>query len=206
MIGTLDELKAKLELAADDASRDDALMLVLSAASEHVLELAGYLEADTTGRIDTFRNVQMDREFLLTKRPVDTDTDPVFEGRVPGQADWDTLTGDVLDAANGEVMLVGVQWGWPPISQPRIRRWAEYVYPIVRVTYTVTGIGTGDQAPDDVKDATLALARYWFEKHLAGAGTDIQVGPVAKTFSTKGVPAELAAALSRFERERARWV
>ena len=191
MLATVEDVKAKLELAATDTSRDDALLLVLGSASEKVLELTRRLEFDVQGRVDTLRDVQVGVPFLLSKRPV---ANVVAEYRPVGSAAWAGLTEDVLDAERGEVIVVGAD-SWPP-STVRPLSWRTLRYDLVRVTYNVEGTDSGEAVePARLRDAAAALAAYWFDRQVGGAAKSLSVGFLKKEYLDLDVPAWVTALL-----------
>jgi hypothetical protein len=206
MLATLDELKGRLGIS--DTSLDDELTTILTAASEKVLDLCGYVSADTTGIVETFRNVQQGREFLLAKRNV-TGT-PTVEGRAHGTS-FLALSSDLLDPADGVLMILGAAEWWPPnyVEQrrPSFRRWREPIWPVVRVTYDAAGIGDEQTAPDPLRNGALRLAVFWRSLDQAGATVEARVGQLEQTLSEKPLPKDLTSILGSHyrRREAARW-
>lgn len=215
MLASLENVKGKLGIALTDTSQDEAITLVLQDASVKILSLGRYSETDLAGRQDIFQEVQVETPVALTLRPVSAVT--LVEGRTPGNTDWVTLAYDLTDATKGEVSLLGAESWWPPtpdrIVRPRFSRWREPTWPIVRVTYDVTGIGSeGNVAPaavvpSDLRDATAALAAYWYDRHLALASESAQVGQIRRTYMDADIPSwVLSSIASHMEEQRARWV
>lgn len=205
MLGTLEDLKGKMDIAATDVSRDGALTLALETASVKVLDLCRYAELDAPATKEIFRNVQFNRDLFTALRPI---ANVVFEGRALGESVWSTLDGDVIDPAEGRIILLGASSWWPP-QQPTaaFRRWRDPVWPIIRVTYDVTGFGA-DPA-DELVDAACSLAAFWFDRDLAGASDTSTIGPVSRKWLNEGLPAPLLEKLSKHTKKRgggARWV
>lgn len=190
MLADIADVKAKLELAEADDSRDDALELVLEAATAKTLSLTRYSELDEESRQDTFKNVRIGVEMTLSRRPV---TDVVVEYRWLGSDQWVEAVSDVTDANEGTVLIVGAE-SFPPSTRPS-GSWREVRYDVVRVTYGVFGVCSGDAAPADLRDATAALAAYWYDLHTAGAASSLNIGLLSKTLRGEAVPPWYMAAL-----------
>ena len=202
MIATLDDVKGKLDLPASDTSRDDALTLALESASAKVLDLCRYSEADVTGHQQLFRNVQFNRDLFLDLRPINVAAGHVvvFEGRGLGQPDWSELTGDVLDAQEGRVIVLGASAWWPPqrTLQPAFQRWRDPIWPQIRVTYDVVGV-TSNPASELI-DAAASLAAFWYDRDLAGAKEDSRIGQVQVTWLNEALPSTLLEKISKHVR------
>jgi hypothetical protein len=208
--GTLDDLKGKIGLPVSDTSRDDALTLVLEGASAKVAELARFSEANETGRVDLFENIQVGTKIVLERRPVDVSQNAVVvEGRYLAATEaWSALSFDLLDADKGELLVLGRDAWWPPtlVLRPPFMQWRNVTWPQVRVTYDVTGQGSDSSAPQELQDVTVALARYWYDRDLAGAATSEQIGVLTREYSTEAVPAWVLSRLAKHRKERASWV
>lgn len=190
MLGTLDDLKGKLDIPESDTSRDGPLTLALETATAKVLHLCRYAEEDEASHVETFRNVTFNRDLLLELRPIDPDT-IVFEGRALGEATWSTLDGDVLNADEGRVILLGASAWWPPTNtlQPGFTKWRDPVWPLIRVTYDVTGLGNNPAS--ELIDAAASLAGFWYDRDLAGAGESSMIGPVSRKWLNESLPKTL---------------
>lgn len=210
MFGTLDDLKGKLGLPVTDTSRDDALTLVLEGASAKIEELARFSEAGETGRQDTFTDVQTGTLLTLSKRPINQGQTPVLvEGRWPSTtAGWFTLSADVYSEEDGKVMVLGRDAWWPPllVLRPPYERWRNLIWPVVRVTYDVKAQGSGSEAPQELQDAALSLASYWYDRDLAGAAESVQMGQLVKELMTAPIPPWVLSRVSKHRKERATWV
>jgi hypothetical protein len=209
MLATLAEVKGKLGIPTTDTSRDSDLTLVLQAAGERILDLTRCLEGDAT-RVDLHRNVRLNHGLLLEKRPVSAVTR--VEGRGLGMTGWVDLSYDLLDAGRGEIVLLGAGAWWPPTSlQPEwFRRWRNPEWPLVRVTYQVTGLGSADgsppEPPQDIRDAVASLAAYWYRRDLANAAEASSIGEIREEWLSEAVPAWALARLARYlERGLAAW-
>jgi hypothetical protein len=202
-IATLDDVKAAAGIAPDDTSKDEALQLALDAASAKVLDLTRHVEATVGGRIDTFRDVQLDTVLALTKRPVAALT--TVEARSFGNSGWTTMSADLVDANEGEIVVLGMQNWWPPTLRltPASQRWRNPRWPIVRVTYDVTGVA--GSVPGDLLGATSALAVYWWQRDNAGAASVEKVGQLARTWTNEPLPGAVLSRLASYRRS-ATWV
>lgn len=204
MIGSLESFKQAI--GTDDGSRDDALTVLLDAATLKVLDRCGYEEDDTTGVITLFRKLKYNRLAILEKRPV-VDGTLVVEGRALGQPaeNWTALVSDILDPALGKFTVLGAQGWWPPTQdiQPRFMRWRDPEWPIIRATYNVTGIGSGEDAPEDLIAAVYALAGYWQDVLLAGAATSEQAGQLRRELDKVSMPSWVESMLGRHTKGRA---
>lgn len=180
-LATLAQAKAKLEIPTADTSRDAALQIVLDAASRRLLSLARYSEAGASDVTETRRNVTAGETVELAFRPVSNVT---ATGRLRGAA-ASSLDLDVLDATRGRVTILSWADSWPPSGIDDRRAW-----PVVTFTYDVAATASG---MPHLTDAILALAAYWYDRHVAGAAADAQLGPVHKTLMTDAIPAWVAA-------------
>jgi hypothetical protein len=210
---TLEDVKGKLGIAASDASRDDALVLVLDATCERLEDLTRYSADKISGRQDVFRDVQATRTIALTRRPiavVNGVPTVTVEGRPLGAAaSWSTLAADVVDAEKGELVLLGFQAWWPPsqFRRPRSARWREYAWDVVRVTYDVAGQGDAGAAAPKLIDVNAAWAAYLYQRHLAGAREQQAIGPIREVLMSESLPGFVAAAVAALDSgEMATWV
>lgn len=196
MLGTIDTLKQAVGIPVGDTSRDAALTVALSAASEKLLGRCRYSEDDVTAQVDYLEKLKYNRKARLELRPV---ANVVVEGRALGQTneDWTPLVGDVLNPAEGVFLVLGAQNWWPPTQQvqPRFMKWRDPEWPIIRVTYDVAGLGA--DVPDDLQQAVYALAGYWYERIAAGASSSEQAGQLKRTFMDAALPAWVEPMLSR---------
>lgn len=203
MIGSLDSFKQAI--GSDDGTRDGALTILLDAATLKVLDRCGYEEADTSGVVSFFRKLKYNRQQILEKKPV-VDGTLVIEGRALGQSneDWTKLVGDLLDPTTGKFLVLGAQNWWPPTQevQPRFMRWRDPEWPIIRCTYDVTGIGAGEDAPEDLIAAVYALAGYWSDVLLAGAATSEQAGQLRRELDKVSMPTWVESMLGRHTKGR----
>jgi hypothetical protein len=201
MLATLDELKGRLGIALSETTFDDELTTVLTAASEKVLDLCGYVEADTpagTPIVELFRNVQQGREFKLKVRNLLDGGTLLVEGRGHG-TEFLPLSADLLDPTDGVLMILGAAEWWPPNyveeRRPTFRRWREPIWPVVRVTYQAAGIGDEQTAPDQLRHGALRLAAYWRGMDKAGATTEARVGQLEQTLAEQPLPKDLKSIL-----------
>lgn len=205
MLASLEDVKRKLDLPVTDESRDEGILLVLGAATVRLLDWTRYQEDTQTGRVDTLRRVRQGVEILLPKRPVAAVT--LAQGRVLGGTVWTTLTADLVDPEQGTIVIVRTD-EWPPKpSQSAAYRWREYVWPIVKVTYNVTGVGEEETVADDLRDLCAELTHYWYRRHLAGAAEEVTIGPLREKLMKEAVPDWLRPHLAAHTRGgSARWV
>jgi hypothetical protein len=210
MLATLQQLKDRLGIT--DAGQDAQLTTLLQSASDKVLDLCGYKEADTPGIVELLRNVQQGREVRTGYRNEIASTTFLVEGRGHGTA-FSTLASDLLDPDDGVFLVLGSAEWWPPNfveeRRPRFRKWREPVWPVVRVTYDVIGIGTGANAPQPLQQAALRLASFWLSLEQAGATAEARVGQIEQEMSEMPVPQDLRSILGRHYRGRgvvATWV
>lgn len=198
-ITNLATIKGKLGIST--TSRDAAITSVWNGAEAWVIDRTGFALASGS-RTDVLRDVQLDRPFLLTRRPVSALT--LAEGRVPGGdgASWAELTADLLDADKGEVIVLGAPGFqvWPP-TQPEAEwfRWRDPIWPLVRVSYT-TGAAT---VPNDLVDATAALAAYWYQRHLAGVTSATRIVETSESYLSYGIPPWVSVVVERYVRSAA---
>lgn len=205
MLATLEEVKDKLGIAGTE--RDDALLVVLETASARVLESCRYVEADAEAREDTFERVKEAMPFFLTKRPVATVTS--VEGRGYGSDSWASLSFDLIDAAKGRIVVVGSDLGWWPPKGPG-RKVKGNEWPLVKVTYDVTGIGAADfgtpEPPEALHNAAASLAAYWYQRHLMGAYMESSIGSLGAKLLSDPLPPSFAAELvGHYEAAGATW-
>lgn len=212
MLATLNDLKAKLGIDSSDTALDGPLELVLESASDRVLKLCRYSEAEADDQVEYFQNVRNGDKIWLPMRPVKVTSDVAdvsAQGRAIGIADWADLAIDVLDPDRGIVAILdAADWRYftpDPIRGPRRTR---YKWAVVKVTYSVTGVGSEVDAPKAVQDATAALAAYWYDRHVSGAAESISIGSLRKSILTEAIPEWIESALAdRMEEgQRARWV
>lgn len=197
-LATLDQVKAKLEIPTSDLSEDAAVQDVLDAAEQYVLDQTGYV-LTTQSVEDIVRPGQIGRVLHLRKRPVSNVTAQV---RMFGSDTWTDIAIDVIDANEGIVVLPG-EAAWPPgMNNPRWFAWREPAWDVLRISYTATALSP---VPDDLSDATAALAAYWYRAHLAGVVTEAGVGQVRETYSQLPVLAAVDAVLARHRRETVTW-
>lgn len=201
MLALLDDIKTRLDIDAADVSMDDDLTAILETASEKILSLCRYSEnADEI--VEIVRNVQQGREYRTKTRLLVADSGTpdvaVFkaEGRGHGSS-FQQLAVDVLDSTDGVWMILGSSEWWPPNyveeRRPRFRRWREPIWPVVKLTYGVVGVG--DPAPRELSDAAVSLAIHWLTQSKSGAITDVQIGQLKQSISDAPVPSHVKAML-----------
>lgn len=208
MIGTLEDVKRKLDLPASDTSLDEALRLPLAAATSWVLDKCGYLEEETQ-LVELHRGVEAGTPVVLRKRPVKVAASvPVaaVATRLSVAGDWETLDADaweIIDTQAGLLELAhAAAAGWPFYREPPPLDWRRAgQVPHLQLTYTVTGIGSGVDAPEQLRDATAALAAWLYDRHQAGAATSMSLGALHKDISTEGLPSWIAANLREHDRD-----
>lgn len=202
-LATLTQVKAKLDVLATDTSLDTAIQAVLDAASAFVVSDAGYT-LSATALTEVFRNVPRDGTIYTAKRPITTLASVKI--RDPGSAVLTTITGDLVDAARGEIILVPdlAGWGWPTYDVfPRSARYRLGEWSILQVDYTPTA--TAAATYPDLTDAEAELAAYWYREHRANAKS-VTSGLGGETFLNMGIPPSIQAILRKHKRRSARWV
>ena len=218
MIGTIDDLKGKLDIPVTDESRNDALTLVMESASIRILEECNYEDADATDRVEIYEHVQVGNPLMLERRPITVTADVpqvAVAGRGLGEKDdagapsWTDLEFDVVDAERGKIVILGSDLGWWPPQDPRpkFKRWREPEWPIVRITYDVDGQG-GVAADQDLIDATASLAAFWYKRDLAGASSEVTLGAIGEKYLDEPLPGWVMPRLRKHLRRsgrRARW-
>lgn len=186
MLATIDQLK--LRAGVEDDSQDNDLTLALEAASDKVLDLCGYVETDIEV-VDYFEYVKQGFQTPLSKRPVSTDASFLVEGRGHGTA-FGTLTADLVRPDKGEFMILAAGEWWPPTYRTvnRYMRWREPEWPVVRATYTAVGIVAAGVAPQQLVEATVTLANYWWSQSQPGARSEMQIGQIRQAITDAVLP------------------
>lgn len=210
MLAALVDLKARLGVT--DTTQDIALTSLLNACTNKILKICRYVEHDTIGYTETHRNVRQSREQTTDLRPIKTDVNPfAAQGRSYG-SEWLPMTLDLLDAIEGVFWVLGAFNWWPlTYTQQRSgqmsRRWRDPVWPIVQLTYDVTGIGDSTTCPAELTEATLALAIHWLGQEVAGASDEIGMGQLRQKINRDPIPPHVRAMLAdHYSSTGARWV
>jgi hypothetical protein len=185
------------------------ISLVLDAATVRVLHLTRRLDADEEERSELFHRVQRGTGLVLTKRPV---ANVSAEGSGYG-SEFGAIAVDLVDPELGLILLTGPDLGWWPPSSSRspYTRWRDFTWPIISVTYDVTGSGHAHdetQVEADLRDGTAALAAYWYDQHISGAKEDVAVGQIRQKLMHDPEPPWLLRTLARHldTASHARWV
>lgn len=216
MLAQLQDLKDRLGVT--DGGQDGDLSSILEASSDKVLAVCRYSELDATGIVEALREVQQGREYRTKLRRVNAlPTDGTMptsgfkvEGRGHGNA-FAQLSVDLIDADDGVWTILGAAEWWPPNyaeeRRPSFRRWRQPIWPVVRVTYDVTGINDSELAPAALREATLTLAVYWLGQSKAGAVSDVTIGQLSQTISDEPMPHSVRSLLGgHYQAAGATWV
>lgn len=209
-LSTVEEIKSRLSIPSGQTDRDAIIDAYREAVEEDILALTGYTFV-AGSRTETVTDWQRGTTRLTALRPVLALTS--IQGRVFGPAaSFNALDGDVKNAKEGRIMLVGYQDGF---YDPRSGdsgatapwfKWREYTWPMVQVTYTVDPLGS-DTNP--IPRALMRAAVEWVAAILtkpAGAGAlqSVSIESVSESYGqgAKGpMPQIVHALLARHIRE-----
>ena len=214
---TLADVKNRLSIPSADTSKDALIESYLPAIEEDILALTGY-SFKGGNKQDIITDWQRGTTRLTNLRPVLSLVN--VEGRVLGtQATFNQLLGDIKDPTKGRILLVGYLNAF---YDPRAGygaaygggtwenwyKWREYVWPIVRLTYTVDPLGSDtNPVPKALCTAATEWAAYTLGKP-AGAGplTSVSIEKVSEGYGRAKVgamPPFVQALLARHIREQA---
>lgn len=212
---TVEDVKRRLSIPSDDTSKDALIESYLPAIEEDILALTGYTFKGGS-RTEIVTDWQRGTTRLTNLRPVLTLVN--VEGRVLGtQATFNQLLGDIKDPTKGRILLVGYLNAF---YDPRAGygaaygggtwenwyKWREYVWPIIRLTYTVDPLGSDtNPVPKVLTAAATEWAAYILGKPAgSGALTSVSIEKVSEGYGqARKIPSFVQAMLGRHIREQA---
>jgi len=218
-LATLDQIKSRLRLPSGTTSQDDLIDAYREAAEEAILNATGFSFVSSSSFTDTLTDWQRGTTRITRYRPVLTLTN--VEGRVLGtQATFNQLLGDIKNAFDGRILLVGYLNAF---YDPRAGygaaygggtwenwyKWREYAWPIIRMTYTIDPLGSDtNPIPKALTAATIETVAYMISRP-AGAGplTSVSVESVSESYGQGAkaglLPPVAMALIARYNRQLA---
>lgn len=184
---TLAEVKTLLRIPSQATGDDSALEAVINAAESAVLNLTGYVLVDTDF-VEFFRNVVVGVPIRLRRRPV---ADVSCQWRVLG-TDWQSVSHELLDAENGELVLLPATV-WPPLLEGWALMPVEERLPYVKVSYTAKALPS---VPAELHEAANALSVYWWGQVLSGSEVESRLDVLTRTTAQDAMPRNVISMLA----------
>jgi hypothetical protein len=190
---TVEEIKSRLRIPADQHDRDAEIDVYREAVEEDILALTGFTFKGGQ-HVDSLTDWQRGTTRLTSLRPVLALLN--VEGRVLGtQATFNQLLGDVKNAYEGRILLVGYLNAF---YDPRAGygaaygggtwenwyKWREYTWPLVRLTYTADPLGSDTNPIPKALTVAALESVAWNLSRPAGSGaiTSVSIEKVSESY------------------------
>lgn len=211
---TLAEVKARLELSDTDASRDAVIDALRVAVQEKVLDLTGFIAADSDAPVtksEQQTEVRLGEPRYMRYRPLQPmSSDPAravrLEARSLASGTLNSILGDLTDVDQGKIIPLASELTpvFPPIGGVAPwYRWRQMVWPVVVFTYLVVPI-TPATAPAALKAAIVEWAAFvWSMKPMSGRLKSFTAEKISETYDNykldaNAMPPVVAALLGKY--------